>query len=97
MLFEWLIISALVIRTASSVIFISQVWVLRSAVWILCLSVRWTFRVRKLEKLTNITFSRGFARSLQDQTEYIAAIGAAIEPVGFSLKELKTSRDVRQA
>ena len=45
--------------------------------------------VRKLEKLTNITFSRGFARSLQDQTEYIAAIGAAIEPVGFSLKELK--------
>lgn len=48
--------------------------------------------VRKLEKLTNITFSRGFARSLQDQTEYIAAIGAAIEPVGFSLKELKNKQ-----
>lgn len=45
--------------------------------------------VRKLEKLTNITFSRGFARSLQDQTEYIAAIGAAIEPVGFCLKSMK--------
>ncbi|MDO4167140.1 MAG: pilus assembly protein PilM [Eubacteriales bacterium] len=44
--------------------------------------------VRRLEKLTNITFSRGFARSLQDQTEYIAAIGAAIEPVGFRLKSL---------
>jgi len=44
--------------------------------------------VRKLEKLTNITFSRGFARSLQDQTEYIAAI----EPVGFSLKELKNKQ-----
>ena len=48
--------------------------------------------VRKLEKLTNITFSRGFARSLQDQTEYIAAIGAAIEPVGFSLKEQKNKQ-----
>lgn len=48
--------------------------------------------VRKLEKLTNITFSRGFARSLQDQTEYIATIGAAIEPVGFSLKELKNKQ-----
>lgn len=48
--------------------------------------------VRKLEKLTNITFSREFARSLQDQTEYIAAIGAAIEPVGFSLKELKNKQ-----
>lgn len=48
--------------------------------------------VRKLEKLTNITFSKGFARSLQDQTEYIAAIGAAIEPVGFSLKELKNKQ-----
>ena len=48
--------------------------------------------VRKLEKLTNITFSRGFARSLQDQMEYIAAIGAAIEPVGFSLKELKNKQ-----
>ena len=48
--------------------------------------------VRELEKLTNITFSRGFARSLQDQTEYIAAIGAAIEPVGFSLKELKNKQ-----
>ena len=48
--------------------------------------------VRKLEKLTNITFSRGFARSMQDQTEYIAAIGAAIEPVGFSLKELKNKQ-----
>lgn len=48
--------------------------------------------VRKLEKLTNITFSRGFARNLQDQTEYIAAIGAAIEPVGFSLKELKNKQ-----
>ena len=48
--------------------------------------------VRKLEKLTNITFSRGFARSLQDQTEYIAAIGAAIEPVGFFLKELKNKQ-----
>ena len=48
--------------------------------------------VRKLEKLTNITFSRGLARSLQDQTEYIAAIGAAIEPVGFSLKELKNKQ-----
>ena len=48
--------------------------------------------VRKLEKLTNITFSRGFARSLQDQTEYIEAIGAAIEPVGFSLKELKNKQ-----
>ena len=48
--------------------------------------------VRKLEKLKNITFSRGFARSLQDQTEYIAAIGAAIEPVGFSLKELKNKQ-----
>lgn len=48
--------------------------------------------VRKLEKLTNITFSRGFARSLQDQTEYIAAIGAAIEPVGFYLKELKNKQ-----
>ena len=48
--------------------------------------------VRKLEKLTNITFSRGFARSLQDQTEYIAAIGAAIESVGFSLKELKNKQ-----
>ena len=34
----------LVIRTASSVIFISQVWVLRSAAWIPYLSVRWTFR-----------------------------------------------------
>lgn len=44
--------------------------------------------VRRLEKLSNITFSRGFARSLQDQTEYIAAIGAAIEPVGFRLKSL---------
>lgn len=44
--------------------------------------------VRRLEKLTNITFARGFARSLQDQTEYIAAIGAAIEPVGFSLKSM---------
>ena len=48
--------------------------------------------VRKLEKLTNITFSRGFARSLQDQTEYIAAIGAAIEPVGFSLKDVKNKQ-----
>ncbi len=44
--------------------------------------------VRRLEKLTNITFARGFARSLQDQTEYIAAIGAAIEPVGFRLKSM---------
>ncbi len=44
--------------------------------------------VRLLEKLTNITFSRGFARSLQDQTEYIAVIGAAIEPVGFRLKSM---------
>lgn len=44
--------------------------------------------VRPLEKLTNITFARGFARSLQDQTEYIAAIGAAIEPVGFRLKSM---------
>lgn len=44
--------------------------------------------VRRLEKLSNITFSRGFARSLQDQTEYIAAIGAAIEPVGFRLKSM---------
>lgn len=44
--------------------------------------------VRRLEKLTNITFSRGFAKSLQDQTEYIAAIGAAIDPVGFKLKSI---------
>ncbi|MDE6566649.1 MAG: pilus assembly protein PilM [Lachnospiraceae bacterium] len=44
--------------------------------------------VRPLEKLTNITFARGFARSLQDQTEYIAAIGAAIEPVGFRMKSM---------
>lgn len=44
--------------------------------------------VRRLEKLTNITFARGFARSLQDQTEYIAAIGAAIEPVGFRMKSM---------
>lgn len=44
--------------------------------------------VRLLEKLTNITFARGFARSLQDQTEYIAAIGAAIEPVGFRMKSM---------
>lgn len=48
--------------------------------------------VRKLEKLTNITFSRGFNRSLQDQTEFIGAIGAAIEPVGFALKSLKYSK-----
>lgn len=44
--------------------------------------------VRLLDRLTNITFSRGFARSLQDQTEYIAVIGAAIAPVGFRLKTL---------
>lgn len=44
--------------------------------------------VRPLEKLTNITFARGFARSLQDQTEYIAVIGAAIEPVGFRMKSM---------
>lgn len=48
--------------------------------------------VQTLEKLTNITFSRGFSRSLQDQTEYIGAIGAAIEPVGFSLKALKDKK-----
>ncbi len=52
--------------------------------------------VRRLEKLTNITFSRGFARSLQDQTEYIAAIGAAIEPVGFRLKSLSAKRSSAQ-
>ncbi|MCH5267029.1 MAG: pilus assembly protein PilM [Lachnospiraceae bacterium] len=48
--------------------------------------------VRKLETLNNITFSRGFNRSLQDQTEFIGAIGAAIDPVGFYLKELKYSK-----
>lgn len=52
--------------------------------------------VRRLEKLTNITFSRGFARSLQDQTEYIAAIGAAIEPVGFRLKSLSDKQSNAQ-
>lgn len=52
--------------------------------------------VRRLEKLTNITFSRGFARSLQDQTEYIAAIGAAIEPVGFRLKSLSEKQSNAQ-
>lgn len=52
--------------------------------------------VRRLEKLTNITFSRGFARSLQDQTEYIAAIGAAIEPVGFRLKSLSAKQSNAQ-
>lgn len=48
--------------------------------------------VQTLERLNNITFSRGFARSLQDQTEYIGAIGAAIEPVGFYLKSLKDKK-----
>lgn len=48
--------------------------------------------VRRLDKLTNITFARGFARSLQDQTEYIAAIGAAIEPVGFRLKSMSAKQ-----
>lgn len=44
--------------------------------------------VRRLEKLTNITFVRGFSSSISDQTEYIAAIGAAIEPIGFRLKSI---------
>lgn len=48
--------------------------------------------VRRLDKLTNITFARGFARSLEDQTEYIAAIGAAIEPVGFRLKSMSAKQ-----
>ena len=44
--------------------------------------------VHKLDSLTNITFSKSFTRHLDDQTEYIAAIGAAIEPIGFRLKSL---------
>lgn len=52
--------------------------------------------VHRLESLNNITFSRNFTSRLGDQTEYIAAIGAAMEPIGFQLKEIAEGAERRE-
>ncbi|MCR5625018.1 MAG: pilus assembly protein PilM [Lachnospiraceae bacterium] len=39
--------------------------------------------IHKMEHLVSVTFPRKFGDSLYNQTEYIAVIGAAINPVGF--------------
>lgn len=51
--------------------------------------------VQRLQKLNNITFSRAFPKN--DQTEYIAAIGAAIAPIDFRLKSLVEKETHKEA
>ncbi len=53
--------------------------------------------VHRLENLTNISFARNFTSHVDDQTEYIAAIGAAIEPIGFRLKSLAENEERKES
>ncbi len=42
--------------------------------------------VHRMEHLVNVSFPRHFSEGLYNQTEYIAVVGAAMQPVGFESK-----------
>ncbi|MEE3392615.1 MAG: pilus assembly protein PilM [Lachnospiraceae bacterium] len=43
--------------------------------------------IHRMDNLVSVSFPRNFGNSLYNQTEYIAVIGAAMDPVGFKSKD----------